>query len=66
VATNVAGRGTDITTTESVERAGGLHVCVTSLPGSNRVELQNIGRTARQGKKGTGQLIILNNKYSNI
>ena len=28
-----------------------MHVCVTFLPISERVELQNIGRTARQGKK---------------
>ena len=53
VATNIAGRGTDLTTTENVEKNGGLHVCVTLLPSSSRVELQNVGRTARQGKKGT-------------
>ena len=62
VATNIAGRGTDITNTQNVEKAGGMHVCVAMLPNSNRVELQNIGRTARQGKKGTGQLIVLSEK----
>ena len=43
-----------------------MHVCVTFLPISERVELQNIGRTARQGKKGTGQLIIFNQKRRSI
>ncbi len=50
LATNIAGRGTDLTTSEAVEAHGGLHVCITFLPDSYRVELQNAGRTARQGK----------------
>ena len=58
VATNIAGRGTDISTSQEVENHGGLHVCVTFLPPSLRVELQNVGRTARQGKKGSAQLIV--------
>jgi ankyrin repeat protein len=56
--TNIAGRGTDLTTSAAVENHGGLHVCITFLPPSYRVELQNAGRTARQGKKGTAQLIL--------
>ena len=32
LATNLAGRGTDLGTTNSVEKAGGLHVCLTYLP----------------------------------
>ncbi|TDG95474.1 hypothetical protein [Cardinium endosymbiont of Culicoides punctatus] len=58
IATNIAGRGTDLVTSESVEDNGGLHVCVTFLPESYRVELQNVGRTARQGKKGSAQLVL--------
>lgn len=58
LATNIAGRGTDLTTTAEVEAHGGLHVCITFLPESYRVELQNAGRTARKGQKGTAQLII--------
>jgi hypothetical protein len=58
LATNIAGRGTDIKTSNEVEKNGGLHVIITFLPNSTRVELQNAGRTARQGKKGSCQLIV--------
>lgn len=59
IATNIAGRGTDLTTSQAVEEKGGLHVSLIFLPGSYRVELQNTGRTARKGKKGSAQLILL-------
>ena len=58
IATNIAGRGTDLTTSQAVEDKGGLHVCISFLPDSYRVELQNAGRTARQGKKGSAQLVL--------
>jgi ankyrin repeat protein/preprotein translocase subunit SecA len=58
IATNIAGRGTDLTPSELVEHHGGLHVCITFLPENYRVELQNAGRTARKGSKGTTQLIL--------
>ena len=58
IATNIAGRGTDLTPSEMVEQHGGMHVCVTFLPESYRVELQNVGRTARKGSRGTAQLIL--------
>ncbi|XP_062704579.1 uncharacterized protein LOC134286896, partial [Aedes albopictus] len=57
VATNIAGRGTDIKTSKNVEKHGGMCVLVTFLPESFRVEMQNVGRTAREGKRGMAQLI---------
>lgn len=58
VATNIAGRGEDFTPSDTVERNGGLHVCISFLPESIRVELQNAGRTCRQGRRGTVQMIL--------
>lgn len=58
IATNLAGRGTDIKTTPEVDANGGLHVCVSFLPRNLRVQRQAFGRTARQGKPGTAQLIV--------
>jgi preprotein translocase subunit SecA len=58
VATNVAGRGTDINTNNIIELNGGMHVIVGFLPNNQRVESQAFGRTSRNGNKGTCQLIL--------
>jgi hypothetical protein len=58
IATNLAGRGTDLKTTAALEKNGGMHVCIGYLPANLRVQLQAYGRTARQGNQGTGQMIL--------
>ncbi|XP_013143742.1 PREDICTED: uncharacterized protein LOC106107433 [Papilio polytes] len=59
ITTNIAGRGTDIKLNKTIEKNGGLHVCLTFLPKNSRVEEQNTGRTSRNGNRGTSQLILL-------
>lgn len=53
VATNMAGRGTDIKLGTGVEELGGLHVICTELHESERIDRQLIGRCGRQGDPGT-------------
>jgi len=57
VATNMAGRGTDIKLCEKARKAGGLHVIATEIHESGRVDRQLFGRSARQGDPGSSQLI---------
>ncbi|WP_353273052.1 helicase-related protein [Wolbachia endosymbiont (group A) of Portevinia maculata] len=59
IATNLAGRGTDIKLTNELRDVGGLHVCLAYLPDSLRVEDQACGRAARSGDPGSGNLIII-------
>jgi len=56
VATNMAGRGTDIKLARGVAELGGLHVIATEPHGSGRVDRQLFGRAARQGDPGLAQM----------
>jgi preprotein translocase subunit SecA len=56
VATNMAGRGTDILLGRGVAEMGGLHVISTEPHGSHRVDRQLFGRAARQGDPGCAQM----------
>lgn len=58
VATNMAGRGTDIKLGPEVERAGGLHVILTEFHESARIDRQLFGRCARQGDPGSTESIV--------
>lgn len=58
ISTNMAGRGTHIDLGDGVEALGGLHVLVLEMDESQRVDRQLLGRAARQGKVGSGQLFL--------
>ncbi len=58
IATNLAGRGTNIKVTNDVNASGGLLCLVTFLARNRRVELQAFGRTARGGKPGSVRCIL--------
>jgi preprotein translocase subunit SecA len=58
VATNMAGRGTDIALGPGVEDLGGLHVISLSLNHSHRLDRQLFGRCARQGDSGSAEAIL--------
>jgi preprotein translocase subunit SecA len=58
VATNMAGRGTDIALAEGVEPLGGLHVIQTQRGEARRIDRQMFGRCARQGERGSSEACI--------
>jgi preprotein translocase subunit SecA len=58
IATNMAGRGTDIRLAPGAVRLGGLHVIATEPHDSSRVDRQLFGRSARQGDEGSCQLFV--------
>jgi preprotein translocase subunit SecA len=58
IATNMAGRGTDITLGLGVAHLGGLHVLATERHESGRVDRQLFGRAARQGDPGSAQAFV--------
>lgn len=58
VATNMAGRGTDIRLGPGVAEKGGLHVILTEYHESRRIDRQLFGRCARQGDPGSCHAIV--------
>jgi preprotein translocase subunit SecA len=58
VSTNMAGRGTDIKLGEGVADLGGLHVIVTEMHDSARIDRQLAGRCGRQGDPGTFRVYL--------
>ncbi len=58
IATNMAGRGTDILVNEDINKAGGLHVISTERYESRRIDWQLYGRSARQGQHGKAVSVL--------
>lgn len=58
IATNMAGRGTDIKLTDAVKKAGGLAIVGTERHDSRRVDRQLRGRSGRQGDPGSSQFYV--------
>jgi len=58
IATNMAGRGTDIVLGPGIAEKGGLHVIATERHESGRVDRQLFGRSARQGDPGSSQAFV--------
>ena len=59
IATNMAGRGTDIKLSPEVRNAGGLAIIGTERHDSRRVDRQLRGRAGRQGDPGSSQFLSL-------
>ncbi|WP_319588625.1 preprotein translocase subunit SecA [uncultured Desulfobulbus sp.] len=58
IATNMAGRGTDIKLGDGVRELGGLHILGTSRHESRRIDNQLRGRSGRQGDPGTSRFFL--------
>lgn len=58
IATNMAGRGTDIVLGDGVAELGGLHIIGTERHESRRIDNQLRGRCARQGDPGSTRFIF--------
>ncbi len=58
VATNMAGRGTDIKLAPGVAEEGGLHIIATERHDTRRIDRQLFGRCGRQGDPGSAEAIV--------
>jgi preprotein translocase subunit SecA len=58
IATNMAGRGTDIVLGPGVTELGGMHVLATERHESSRIDRQLYGRAGRQGDPGSAQAFV--------
>jgi preprotein translocase subunit SecA len=58
IATNMAGRGTDIVLGPGAAEAGGMHVIGVECHESGRIDRQLLGRAGRQGDPGSGRFFI--------
>lgn len=58
IATNMAGRGTDIKLEAKVSELGGLHVIATECHESRRIDRQLFGRASRQGEPGSARSFV--------
>ena len=58
IATNMAGRGTDIVLGEGVQELGGLHILGTERHESRRIDNQLRGRSGRQGDPGSSRFYL--------
>lgn len=58
IATNMAGRGTDIKLMKEIKKIGGLHVISMELNDAQRIDRQLYGRCARQGNRGSCEAIV--------
>ena len=58
IATNMAGRGTDIKLGQGIQDLGGLHILGTSRHESRRIDNQLRGRSGRQGDPGTSRFFL--------
>jgi preprotein translocase subunit SecA len=58
IATNMAGRGTDIRLGKGVAEIGGLHVIASECHEAQRIDRQLFGRCARQGDPGSARLFV--------
>ncbi len=65
LSTNLSGRGTDIRISELLEVKNGLHVILTFIPKSKRIEDQAFGRAGRKGENGSGRYILYSEKTFN-